>query len=62
MEYSGTMQRELSLRLAHAVLDATSDGFEVTRDYRTHWAISQKQKDEIRMCALFLSEMLVYEQ
>ena len=58
MELSETQQRELSLRLAQGVIKATSCGFEVTRQGYAHWAISHEQKDEIRMCALFLAEML----
>ena len=56
MKLSETQQRELALRLAQGVIDATSSGFEVTRDCRAFWAISHKQRDEIRMCALLLVE------
>ena len=58
MELSETQQRELSLRLAQGVIKATSCGFEVTRQGYSHWAIDHEQKDEIRMCALFLAEIL----
>ena len=58
MKLSETQQRELSLRLAQGVIKATSCGFEVTRQGYSHWAISHEQKDDIRMCALFLAEML----
>jgi len=62
MELSETQQRELALRLAQGVIDATSSGFEVTRQGYSHWAISHDQKDELRMCALFLAEMLKGDQ
>ena len=58
MKLSETQQRELALRLAQGVIKATSCGFEVTRRGYSHWAIDHEQKDEIRMCALFLAEML----
>jgi phage head maturation protease len=62
MKLSEEQQRDLALRLAQGVIDATSCGFEVTRDCQTHWAISHDQKDEIRMSALFLAEMLEGDQ
>jgi len=62
MKLSETQQRELSLRLAQGVIDATSSGFELTRGGFAHWGISHKQKDELRMCALFLAEMLKGDQ
>jgi hypothetical protein len=62
MELSETQQRELSLRLAQGVIDATTTGFEVTRGGFAHWTISHKQKNEITMCALFLAEMLEGDQ
>jgi len=62
MELSETQQRELALRLAQGVIDATSCGFEVTRQGYSHWAISHEQKDELRMRALFLAEMLKGDQ
>ena len=62
MELSETQQRELALRLAQGVIDATSNGVEVTRDFHTLWAITNRERDEIRMCALFLAEMLEGDQ
>jgi|TARA_R110002051_G_scaffold109851_1_gene182530 phage head maturation protease len=62
MKLSETQQRELALRLAQGVIDATSCGFELTRQGYSHWAISHDQKDEIRMCALFLAEILGGEE
>tara|TARA_R110000787_G_scaffold276634_2_gene385610 strand:+ start:361 stop:552 length:192 start_codon:yes stop_codon:yes gene_type:complete len=62
MKLSETQQRELALRLAQGVIKATSCGFEVTRQGYSHWAIDHEQKDEIRMCALFLAEMLKGDQ
>jgi hypothetical protein len=62
MELSETQQRELARRLAQGVIDATSNGVEVTRDFHALWAITNRERDEIRMCALFLAEMLEGDQ
>ena len=58
MELTESQQLELGLRLALQALEATGNGFDVKREGYYYWAISSRQRDELRMCAFFLAEAL----
>ena len=58
MKLSETQYSAMIQRLARDVIAATSSGFEVNHEplHGTHWAISQKQRESLKMVAQLLTE------